>query len=60
MPGPTRGSRAEHTQADAAALLGMSLRSVTRRYAEAVDALSGIFLEAGLLEPFLECQEAEW
>ncbi len=46
----------EHTQGRAAGLLGMSLRTVTRRYAEAVDALTVLFLESGLLEPTKRCQ----
>lgn len=47
----------EHTQGEAAGLLGMSLRSVVRKYAIALDRLTAHFLEAGLLEPFLECAE---
>jgi len=46
----------EYTQGEAARLTGMSLRTLVRRYAEAVDLLTSIFLEAGLLEPFLACQ----
>ena len=46
----------EYTQGETAQLLRMSLRTVVRRYAEAVDVLTSIFLEAGLLEPFAACQ----
>ena len=49
----------EHTQADAAEMLGMSLRTVVRRYAKAIDDLTAIFLETGLLEPRMECQGGE-
>lgn len=49
----------EHTQGEAAGLLGMSLRSVVRKYAVALDRLTAHFLEVGLLEPFLECTEED-
>ena len=49
----------EYTQGEAAGLLGMSLRTVVRRYPAALDELTGIFLELGLLEPFTECQGGE-
>lgn len=49
----------EYTQGEAAGLLGMSLRSVVRRYAAAVDVLTGHFLETGLLEPLMACQDGE-
>ncbi len=48
----------EYTQGEAARLIGVSLRTVVRRYAEAVDLLTSIFLEVGLLEPMLACQES--
>jgi hypothetical protein len=49
----------EYTQGEAAGLLGMGLRSVVRKYAEALDRLTVIFLEMKLLEPQAEsrCQE---
>jgi len=49
----------EYTQSEAAELLGQSLRSVIRRYGEALDRLTGIFLEAKLLEIHTSnsCQE---
>jgi hypothetical protein len=48
----------EYTQSEAAELMGQSLRSVIRRYGEALDRLTGIFLEAELLEihPSDSCQ----
>ncbi len=46
----------EYTQGETAELAGMSLRTVVRRYAGAVDTLTSIFLEAGLLEPLTACQ----
>ncbi len=49
----------EYTQGEAAGLLGMSLRSVVRKYAAAVDELTGHFLETGLLEPLMACQDEE-
>ena len=49
----------EYTQGEAAHLLGMSLRTVVRRYAGALDELTQIFLELGLLEPLMECQGGE-
>ena len=48
----------EYTQGEAAGMSGMSLRTLVRRYAEAVDLLTSVFLEAGLLEPLTACQEA--
>lgn len=39
----------EYTQAETAELMGQSVRSVIRRYAEALDRLTGFFLEAELL-----------
>lgn len=41
----------EYTQGEAAALLGMSLRGCVQKYREALDRLTGIFLEMRLLEP---------
>ncbi len=49
----------EYTQGEAAGLLGMSLRTVVRRYAAAVDVLTGHFLDTGLLEPLMACQDGE-
>ena len=40
----------EYTQTEAAELTGQSLRTVVRKYGDAVDRLTGIFLEKELLE----------
>ena len=48
----------EYTQGETAEMSGMSLRSVHRRYANALDELTEIFLERRLLEPGMECREA--
>jgi hypothetical protein len=48
----------EFTQAETAGLLGLSLRTVHRRYADALDELTEIFLERKLLEPSKASQEA--
>jgi hypothetical protein len=49
----------EYTQGEAAELMGLSLRSVVRKYADALDQLSTIFLEVDLLSvaPPRGCQE---
>jgi Sigma-70, region 4 len=49
----------EYTQGETAALMGMSLRSVVRRYGEALDRLTEVFLSVKLLTiPGLgQCQE---
>jgi hypothetical protein len=47
----------EYTQGEAALLLGMSLRRCVQRYARAVDRLTEMFLNVGLLEPLKSCQE---
>lgn len=40
----------EYTQAEAAELLGMSVRTVVRRYAEALDRLTHVFLRLKLMQ----------
>ena len=40
----------EYTQEETAQLIGQSVRSVIRKYAETIDALSKAFLELGVLE----------
>jgi len=40
----------EYTQGEAAALMGVSLRTVVRRYGDAVDALTQLFLDHRLLD----------
>lgn len=42
----------EYTQAEAAALMGICLRTCVQRYGRSMDKLTGILLEARLLEPF--------
>lgn len=42
----------EYTQAEAAPLLGISLRTCVERYGKSLDKLTGILLKARLLEPF--------
>ena len=41
----------EYTQEETAAMLGMSLRTVIRRYREAIDRLTRILLERGMMQP---------
>ena len=56
------------SQEEAARLTGSSRRTVVRRYPEALDQLSEIFLKAGILQPFAKpsrtasvaCQEVEF
>ena len=47
----------EYTQGEIAAMTGIPLRTVHRRYARALDKLTEIFLERGLLEPRTACHE---
>ncbi len=47
----------QYTQGEAAAMLGLSLRTVVRRYGRTLDELTAIFLANGLLEPMSACQE---
>jgi DNA-directed RNA polymerase specialized sigma24 family protein len=42
----------EHSQEEAARLLGYTRRSISRHYAEALDRVSEIFLHKRILEPF--------
>jgi len=46
----------EYTQGEAAGMLGLSLRSCIRQYGYALDELTEMFLEAGMLEPLESCQ----
>jgi hypothetical protein len=46
----------EYTQGETAGLMGLSLRTVVRRYADALDLLTEIFLKRELLEPLKACQ----
>lgn len=47
----------EYSQGETAAMSGMALRTVHRRYADALDELTAIFLERKLLEPRTASQE---
>ena len=49
----------EYTQGETAAMMGLSIRTIHRRYTEAIDRLTEILLDRGLLEPLSACQEAE-
>lgn len=46
----------EYTQGEAAGLLGLPLRTLIRRYGDALDVLTEMFLERKLLEPLTACQ----
>jgi hypothetical protein len=46
----------EFTQQETAAMMGLCLRTVARRYARALDELTEIFLERKLLDPQKACQ----
>lgn len=46
----------EYGQGEAAGMLGLSLRNSIRQYGFALDALTEMFLEAGMLEPLKSCQ----
>ena len=48
-----------HTQEEAAALMGLSLRTVIRKYAEALDKLTRLFLDRKLMEPMMESRMQE-
>jgi hypothetical protein len=47
----------QFSQEETAMALGISWRSCSRRYSQTVDKLTGIFLDARILEPFKTCQE---
>ena len=46
----------QYTQGETAAMLGLTLRTVVRRYGEAIDRLTRILLERKMLEPLEECR----
>ncbi|MCL2660693.1 MAG: hypothetical protein FWD64_09275 [Acidobacteriaceae bacterium] len=48
-----------YTLEEAALLAGVSQRTLVRRYAHALDLLTALFLECGLLEPIETCQEGQ-
>lgn len=47
----------EYTHAETAAMLGIGLRTVARRYAEAIDKLTRLLLDKKMLEPIMAGQE---
>lgn len=47
----------EYTQGETAAMLGVSLRSVVRNYTDALDRLTRLFLEKGMLQPLSASRE---
>ena len=49
----------EYSQGEAAEMMGLSLRSVLRRYGESLDRLTQLLLEAGLLYSMKSCQVVE-
>jgi hypothetical protein len=46
----------QYSQGEAAGMLGLSLRNAIRQYGRALDRLTGMFLEAEMLEPLKSCQ----
>jgi hypothetical protein len=44
----------DHTREETAAMLGLSLRTVAKRYGEALDRLTRVLLERRLLRPLME------
>jgi hypothetical protein len=48
-----------YTQAETAVMMGLSLRHMVRQYGQALDALTRLLLEAGLLKPLFGCQGTE-
>jgi len=48
----------EYTQPETAAMLGIGLRTVTRRYAEAIDKLTRMLIDRKIMEPMMAGQEA--
>ena len=49
----------EYTLNETAVMMGLHLWTVNRGYFDALDVLTEIFLERGLLEPLIACQEVE-
>ena len=46
-----------YTQGETSAMLGITLRTVVRKYAEALDRLTAMFLRKGLLRLMQECKQ---
>jgi hypothetical protein len=55
----TRIALQHYRQQEAAAMLGLSLSHALRRYADALDRLTTMLLEARMLEPLKSCQEGK-
>ncbi len=47
----------EYTQGETAAMLGLGLRTVVRNYSDALDRLTRMFLEKGMLQPLSASRE---
>lgn len=48
----------EYTHQETAAMLGIGMRTVARRYAEAIDKLTRLFIDRRMLEPMMAGQAA--
>ena len=55
----TRIAIQEYTLEEMGEMLKVNRMTVSRRYDESLDRLTGVFIEAGLLQPFNICQEEE-
>ncbi len=55
----TRIAIQEYTLEEVAEMLKVNRMTVSRRYDESLDRLTGVFIEVGLLQPFNICQEEE-
>lgn len=49
----------EYTLGEACALMGLPLWALHRKYGDALDVLTEIFLDRKLLEPLISCQEVQ-
>jgi hypothetical protein len=55
----TRIALQEYTQGETAQMMRLPVRSLIRRYEDALDVLTRLFLERRLLEPLVACQDVE-
>ena len=55
----TRIALQEYTQLEVSCMLDLPIRTLLRRYYRALEVLTQLFLDRGLLEPLVACQEAE-
>jgi predicted DNA-binding protein (UPF0251 family) len=46
----------QYTQEEASHMLGLKRQTILRRYNDAMNRLTAIFLDVKLLEPFIDCQ----